>query len=721
MTVTRLDGLRTTPLASYLAAIGLARVLAEQADTQLRLWWSDDVAHVDSCVDDIARWLVDAYRPTPVVSPWNEGSGYGRKDKKPRVTLRELIERDEPRLAVFRAAHEAAAAVGAAGRTHGWSKERTVRELRNRCPDDLLEWIDASVVLAGDKAVFPPLLGTGGNDGRLDFSTNFHQRLQDVLDDQPAGRARSLRWARDALHGTQGAPLQPAAMGQFSPLAGGGRNSSVFGAADSLVNPWTFVLLVEGSLLYASGVSRRLGTAAHASSQAAMPFSVRTAADDLGAGAADEESRGEVWSPVWQEPMAWSEVQQLFREARASWRGRVATGAVQMYEATRSLGVARGVDRFVRYGLHQRNGLAFVAVPLDTVDVVQRPDVRLAEPIEDWLDRARRAASSSAVARALRQAEQGHLAFARNGGGRALVDLLAAATRVELAVGRSSSAAEVLAVSHGRIRAADYLDVVYRDSPTPEVRLAASIAAAACPDPDSDSSSRALREVVLPLEPRRGGRPPAWARSRVEGFGARPLVDVLADAMVWRSQHWSSEEKTVGLVPWPYSGVHVPARDVQAWLNGELDESEIERHVTAFLSLDWDRVRAPWASDAPDEVGYVPDPLLTMLQAFRSGVLRRPGQDDVRVGLALDWPVRLRSGHGRQVAAEAVAALRRCGWTTAVPRLPAHAGGARTLAALVPASAHVLRELSRVADSPRFEDSAAPPSDPSDHFEEAPA
>ncbi len=57
-----------------------------------------------------------------------------------------------------------------------------VLEFRNRCPDELLPWIDAAVVLAGDGPVFPPLLGTGGNDGRLDFSTNFHQSLLDVIE-----------------------------------------------------------------------------------------------------------------------------------------------------------------------------------------------------------------------------------------------------------------------------------------------------------------------------------------------------------------------------------------------------------------------------------------------------------------------------------------------------------------------------------------------------------
>ena len=67
-----------------------------------------------------------------------------------------------------------------------------VQEFRNRCPDALLPWIDAAVVLTGEDTFFPPLLGTGGNDGRLDFSTNFHQRLLDVLGASEQDRARSV-------------------------------------------------------------------------------------------------------------------------------------------------------------------------------------------------------------------------------------------------------------------------------------------------------------------------------------------------------------------------------------------------------------------------------------------------------------------------------------------------------------------------------------------------
>ena len=129
-----------------------------------------------------------------------------------------------------------------------------VLEFRNRCPDELLPWIDAAIVLAGDDTFFPPMLGTGGNDGRLEFSTNFHQRLLDVIGTSAATGA-SLG-ARDLLAGTRdGAARQRRRSASSTPAARAapGRRGSARrrrwptrGATSSLV---------EGAVLFA--VERR--------------------------------------------------------------------------------------------------------------------------------------------------------------------------------------------------------------------------------------------------------------------------------------------------------------------------------------------------------------------------------------------------------------------------------------------------------------------------------
>ena len=52
-------------------------------------------------------------------------------------------------------------------------KERLLGHMRAEAPEELLPWFDAAVLLGSDKLHYPPLLGTGGNDGRPDFTNNF--------------------------------------------------------------------------------------------------------------------------------------------------------------------------------------------------------------------------------------------------------------------------------------------------------------------------------------------------------------------------------------------------------------------------------------------------------------------------------------------------------------------------------------------------------------------
>jgi CRISPR-associated protein Csx17 len=672
-----LPGLRLEPLGSYLAGLGLIRLLGEQADRAATAAWESDRLMLDTTVDDIATWLAKEYVPTPVLSPWNGGSGFGAKDKEPKRRLGELLSHASPRLAVFRNAIGVAEQVARAAADHGWDKARAVQEFRNRCPDALLPWIDATVVLVDQRPFFPPLLGTGGNDGRLDFSTNFHERLLEVLDMTDKGLARSLACAQDLLTGTETERLASAAVGQFDPVLAGGQGSSPFGAAASLVNPWEYVLLVEGALLFASGTVRRHQ---HDIGRAARPFTVSFSPDGTASGAASEESRGEVWVPAWSRPCTLTEIRQLFGEARAAWRGRPAQQAVEFYAATRTLGVARGVDEFVRYGLQQRNGLAFVAVPLDRVQVRNRSEVRLAARIEDWVSWIRSADGSSAIGAAIRKFDAAHLAYARDGGPERLRDLLAALTALEQAVGRSGRGREK-APPFTPPRAQGFLNELVKIA-TPEMRVAVGMAS--CATSPAVGSVRSMRHILLPVDPADPGNPRGRWRDTavVPGFGLRPLRRVLADVLAWRSRT-AADESTAEMfrgVPTFRRGIEVPARDLHAFGRGQLDEGALEIWLHACLALDWRGLRHEWP--APGQVILVPT--LGLLHPLARGLADHSDASAPRLAMGPDWAVRLTAGQIGPVHADAVRRLRQGGWgAVRALEMPAE-DGTLLAAALVP-------------------------------------
>lgn len=710
-----LPGLPAHSFSRYLAGLGLVRVLAEQADADLAAWWDGSTLMIDTTVPDLAEWLVTGYRPTPVISPWNGGSGFGLKDKSSRVVLQRLQGVETDRLADLQQAVGLAEQIVGQASERGWDKARQVSELRNVGPEALLRWLDACIVLRDGGAAFPPLLGTGGNDGRLDFSTNFHQRLIEVLPELGAKPAQSRGWATDLLHGTSSLPLIRAAIGQFDPGGAGGRNSSPFGAAESQVNPWEFVLLIEGALYFASGIARRQGAA---QSRAAMPFCVWGSSDGPVPGADGEDSRGEIWAPVWNSPLRAREISQVFAESRASWQGEIATQTAQMYAALRSFGVARGIDRFIRYGLHKRNGLAFSAVRLDEVAVRESADIQLSvapQRIVQAYDRV----TARTVSTCRRRAARHHLAFVSELKPESLRDLLAEITLMDLATMRSSRARDDLNWRPAGPPARDYATFLHhglRDQAA--FRVAAALASGRTTHQGRPTSVRDLVVGVLPRSSRDG-----WADAKVTGLGIRPLADVLADLLRWRAQQEGSDVVERGFVPFPSSGVRVPWPDLHAWVAGSIDDREVSRSFLACLALDWGG--RTLTLEPVVSVGVLPNLELALFQAFASGRLdsgsgAQVESGAIRYGLNRDWPTRLladttRPGQHSTVVDEAAALVRRLSWKVGTPAR-SDAARNRIVAALVARS--TTQPLRRIgASPPRIDPTPLAPADPDDDLQ----
>lgn len=668
-----LRGCRPQPLASYLSALGVLRLVAEQADSGACGHWTATGFVLMSRLDDdeLETFLLDDYRPSPVISPWNGGSGFDKGSKGPEA-LQRVRDSVLPRLEDYRTTIRAAERILAGARDAGLTKEQLVSRCRSAFPDAALPWLDAAVVLGGARGVeYPPLLGTGGNDGRLDFSVAFLGRVAEVLGlltgRAAPSRARSRSWLRAALQGSPSDPLPAETPGQFAPGALGGVGAGP-GADDARTNPWQFVLLIEGALVFAAAAARRLG--AGAAGRAVMPFTFDVT--NVGhASSTEEDARAELWMPLWDHPATFAEVDRVLSEGRSSWRGRQARSGLDAARAATTLGVDRGLSAFVRYGLLTRNGLATLAVPLGRVQVSERavPAVRLAAQADVWVSRIAAAESPPAAVQAgLRRVTSAQLALAQAGegpaSGRALLAVLVALAELEQALGRSRGFRSTGRLSPlPSLRALEWLPLL--DQP-PGFWLAASFASLrdsrrqGLPCDRVDALATQIRPVSR-SEGRLQFTEEAGLASEVPGVVG--LLSVLAarreelraDRVVAAGLGQAAQ---VGSSAWYDAGLFLRVGDAQSLLDGRLDEVRLAELLGALALLDWSDAGPP-----PREDRASPGVELSLLLPFQTGkvVRRRGSEQELAMRPGRGWARRLRGGDVPGVLTEASLRLRLAG------------------------------------------------------------
>jgi CRISPR-associated protein Csx17 len=445
-----LNGCTPIPLAHYLKALGILRLVSEQMDVTARGSWMNEQLSLRLSGDAAAlmEFFAHSYRPTAVLAPWNGGSGFFPKDNDEALNAieRSIAPRLEPyRVGITAARHELNR-LALKTKPDGDTKTLLLQSCRNSFPEDALGWLDAVFVLSQDGAKFPPLLGTGGNDGRLEFTNNFMQRITEVMDPATGEpTAESARWLRAALFGSAASGLATRApVGQFFPGAAGGANATSGFDAPSAVNPWDFVLMIEGALLFASASVKRLESADDGA--LVYPFCVRQAGVGYASAAEADEAgaRCEMWMPLWSKPTTLAELRAIFSEGRAQVRGRNVRSGVDFAQAAVTLGVDRGITAFQRYGFQVRNGLAYFATPLERVMVRRNARADLLADIEQWHDRLRQKAGPRAnpeppasVARALNQLERRIVELCRDDSPGSLQSLIAALGATERTLARS--------------------------------------------------------------------------------------------------------------------------------------------------------------------------------------------------------------------------------------------------------------------------------------------
>ena len=459
MPTLKLNGCAPVPIAHYLKALGILRLVAEQRDASALGGWKGNTFELASTLDREAllKFFLEDYEPTPILVPWS-GSDFFKVDRgvEPekfcgKLTAASTAEKAveailctaTSRLRNYRealrltfAAMDASGVKSKAdiegnGKVQRENKSRLLQALRNDLPENFLTWLDAACVIENDAPSLNTLLGSGGgSDGNSHFSDNFMQSLWLVLADFDAQRAKAPKSASGQAFDSQAslvealfsvpdprskiADLSPV---MFDPSRVGGPNSTSGFIGKSASNPWDFILMLEGACLFSGSLGKKTGTNMQAFAR--FPFLVESTSVGTGAPTLSERGR-ELWMPLWHEPTSLTELAAIFAEARIEKHGRTAMSGLDAFVALAQHGCDRGISRFQRIGIFRGRvgGDNYnTSVNQGQFGVRENPTVGLLLPLNHWLEQFRRAARSdgapSSVQQAARALESAIVAFCR--------------------------------------------------------------------------------------------------------------------------------------------------------------------------------------------------------------------------------------------------------------------------------------------------------------------
>ena len=158
------------------------------------------------------------------------------------------------------------------------------------------------------------------------------------------------------------------------------------------MNPWDYVLMLEGAATFACAATRRHQS--NTIARASFPFTVGAVGAGWGGIEATDESdaRAEFWAPLWSRPARSCEIEALFGEGRAVTNGRTARDGLEFARALATLGVSRGFSEFQRYGFYKRAGKNHYATAISRRRAAPSPGAELVADLDrgGWLNRARR-------------------------------------------------------------------------------------------------------------------------------------------------------------------------------------------------------------------------------------------------------------------------------------------------------------------------------------------
>ena len=693
-----LKGCAPVPLAHYLKALGILRLVAESehGDAAATAYWKGNDFILKSRFERgmLAEFFLNSYQPTPIVAPWNGGSGFYEGDEQsaleairqspaPRMSdakqaiqtiarwpqlgptkqalsamvakleeeaaksegktakdIRDLITDFTNSLGAFvsntgqerqsvlgfhieqaeaietgsnqaakkakqdllKAAKKVRTKFKQLHRVSG--KEDIVLLARSSLSDAALHGIDAMVpTLSEGRVAYPPLFGSGGTDGRLEFTSKFLQCLCEIIEPKTGlPTAESAAWLRTSLfQETTSGPLSEAPIGQFFPGAAGGANSKSGFDGDPTVNPWDYVLMMEGGMLFAGAAVKKLDSAGDGS--LVCPFCVsHNGAGFASASRSDEAKAGcEIWTPLWERATTFAELQAVFSEGRAQLRGSTARNGVDFAQAAVTLGVDRGITAFQRYAILERNGQANFATPLGKFIVRRNARADLLADVQRWMARLRMKTDPQAkpkapniIKTAFNLVERRIMELCHDDSPDRMQALVAAFGATERAVARSFSWATAKDkyqrenISPLRGLRPEWLEQI---TDCVEVRLAAALASVRVSF-GKGKERLWFRQHLEPLKRVERGEyfRPAWSDLSSENDVAWHDGDLTDSLNAILARRLVRVEKS-GARGWPdFSPFTASLRDITAFIEGDINEPLLADLIWGLSLVDWEEI-----------------------------------------------------------------------------------------------------------------------------------
>lgn len=579
-----LEGCRSRPLAGYLKALGILALVSAQKDVHATGHWDAEcfVLHSDLDAQEMPHFFLHEYVPTPIVTPWNGGSGFYAKDNQKGITA--IAASTEERLSGYRRVLSLVREWMKQAVLHSRQSAETWRTqqkqdiqvwCRATLPEECLSWLDAAFILKDADAVYPPLLGTGGNDGRLDFGNNYMQHIASLLIGAKFKPAVP-RMLQAALFGVPTDGMVKINVGQFDPGNAGGANQGMgIKNEDVPANPWDFIFMLEGALLFAGSMNRKNPSDP---GQVAAPFVVGQTLAGFASASLAGKGRGEIWLPLWPQPATLGEIRHVLREGRAVLGKQRARTGLDFSRAVGSLGVDRGITAFERYTFLERRGKSFVALPAGRVPVRFAPNLNLLEEAESALRSARKIKNAPAsLTRAGRFLEQTLFQCALQPDAKQFQQICRALARLDALPVITALPRPFKTLSPDWIRCCD--------DGSPEVRLAAALASVHSP------VLGPLRCALSPIQ-----RTKTWEWS--EGDAALWQGQTLYAKLGWVLAHRLMDGARLGVAEGAFQArIRLHPADVVPLLRRQVDTAKLEDLIRAFSLVDFCRhTSAFWTS-----------------------------------------------------------------------------------------------------------------------------